>query len=60
MLVGGELHRNVLGQAVRLDMTELQVLPERSATSTFDILGISPNWTGDLSTEEFMRQVRSV
>ncbi|WP_157240671.1 hypothetical protein [Catenuloplanes japonicus] len=60
VLVGGELHRNVLGQAVRLDMTELQVLPERSATSTFDILGISPNWTGDLSTEEFMRQVRSV
>ncbi|WP_433793287.1 hypothetical protein [Actinoplanes sp. CA-252034] len=59
VLVGGELQRNIAGQALRLDMTEIRILPERTSVSAYDILGIAPGWTGDLTTDEYMQQVRS-
>ncbi|MEU5791446.1 hypothetical protein ABZ754_27445 [Micromonospora purpureochromogenes] len=56
--VSGELRRNSAGQPIQLDLTELAILPERLRVTAWDILGIAPNWTGDLTTEEFVRQAR--
>jgi hypothetical protein len=58
VIVAGELRRNAVGQPILLDMTELTILPEREVVSARDILGIAPDWTGDLTTEEFIRQAR--
>lgn len=58
VIAGGCLLRNRYGQAVSLELTELEVLQERSKVSARDILGIAPRWTGDLTTQEFVRQAR--
>ncbi|HEX5543602.1 MAG TPA: hypothetical protein VFX60_18965 [Micromonospora sp.] len=54
----GVLTRNAVGQPIRLDLTELRVLPEQVRVSASDILGIAPDYTGNLTTEEFIRHVR--
>ncbi|MFI7434258.1 hypothetical protein [Micromonospora haikouensis] len=56
--ISGELRRNAAGQPIHLDLTELMILPERRRVTAWDILGIAPSWTGDLTTEEFVRQAR--
>lgn len=56
--IGGELVRNSAGQPLRVDMTEMLVLPGRERVSAWDILGIAPGYTGDLTTEEFIRYAR--
>jgi len=56
--VAGELRRNAAGQPIQLDLTELTILPERRPLSAWEILGIAPKWTGDLTTEEFIREAR--
>ncbi|GAB3856516.1 hypothetical protein GCM10029963_53020 [Micromonospora andamanensis] len=56
--VAGELVRNPAGQPIRLDMTEMRVLPELKRVSAWDILGVAPDYTGDLTTEEFIRHAR--
>jgi hypothetical protein len=54
----GVLMRNSSGQPIRLDLTELQIIDEREPTSAWEILGLGPDWTGDLTTDEFIRQAR--
>lgn len=56
--VAGELLRNAVGQPIRLDMTELCELPPRETVSAWELLGTAPDYTGNLTTEEFIRQVR--
>ncbi|WP_159394022.1 hypothetical protein [Streptomyces sp. NRRL F-5755] len=60
VIASGVLQRNTEGQAVSLQMTDLEVLPDRrSPVDPAEILGINPRITGDLSTAEYLRQVRS-
>ncbi|WP_143659119.1 hypothetical protein [Streptomyces sp. SA15] len=60
VIASGVLQRNTEGQAVSLQMTDLEVLPEhRGPMDPADILGINPRITGDLSTAEYLKQVRS-
>lgn len=56
--VGGVLLRNAAGQPIRLDMTEMMVLPGREPVSAWDILGVAPDYTGDMTTEEFIAHAR--
>ncbi len=56
--VAGELFRNPAGQPIRLDMTEMRVLPDRERVSAWDILGVAPDYTGALTTEEFIEHAR--
>lgn len=59
VMVGGELTRNSLGQPVRLELTELHVLPERNHSLTaWDILGVAPDATGELTTSEYIELLR--
>ncbi|MET9826577.1 hypothetical protein ABZ038_34155 [Streptomyces sp. NPDC006349] len=60
VIASGVLQRNTEGQAVSLQMTDLEVLPDRRGPmDPAEILGINPRITGDLSTAEYLKQVRS-
>lgn len=60
VIASGVLQRNSEGQPVSLQMTDLEVLPDyRAPMDPADILGINPRATGDLSTAEYLKQVRS-
>ncbi|MEU9655028.1 hypothetical protein [Streptomyces chartreusis] len=60
VIASGLLQRNSEGQTVSLQMTDLEVLPDqRGPMDPADILGINPRITGDLSTAEYLKQVRS-
>lgn len=59
VLVGGTLRRNELGQAISIEVAELQVLPENFRPPAVDeLLGADPAWTGELSTVEYLARVR--
>lgn len=59
VLVGGPLTRNELGQVISIEVAELQVLPDGFRAPTVDeLLGIDPQWTGDLSTADYLARVR--
>ncbi|GAA4024977.1 hypothetical protein GCM10022247_56790 [Allokutzneria multivorans] len=59
VMAGGELTRNSLGQPVRLSLTELHVLPEKDSSLTaWDILGMAPSATGELTTTQYMDLLR--
>lgn len=59
VLVGGTLRRNELGQAITIEVAELQVLPEDFRAPTVDeLLGIDVDWTGELSTADYLARVR--
>jgi len=59
VLVGGPLTRNELGQVIRIQLVDLEVQPDDFRVPSVDeILGIDPNWTGTLSTDEYLAQVR--
>jgi hypothetical protein len=59
VLVGGTLRRNELGQAISIEVAELQVLPETFRAPTVDeLLGVDPGWTGELTTAEYLARVR--
>ncbi|MEU6398625.1 hypothetical protein ABZ867_16845 [Streptomyces cinnamoneus] len=60
VVASGVLQRNSEGQAVSLQMTDLEILPDsQSQIDPADILGVNPRITGDLSTAEYLKQVRS-
>jgi len=57
--VGGPLTRNELGQVIRIELVHLEVLPEDFVVPTVDdILGVDTNWTGSLSTHDYLARVR--
>lgn len=59
VMVVGELTRNSAGQAVRIDMVELHVLPQSERTLTaWEVLGVDRDFTGGLSTDEFLNRSR--
>lgn len=59
VLVGGPLTRNELGQVIRIELAEFQVLPDDSRSPAVDeILGVDPGWTGDMTTDQYLARVR--
>lgn len=58
--VRGRITRNARGQAIRVAITDLELLPDDDSRrpSTADVLGVDPNWTGGLSVDEFMDRAR--
>ncbi len=55
----GEITRNRRGQILSVDIERLEGLAEdRSVPSVDDLAGIATWYTGDLSTEEYLRSVR--
>lgn len=55
----GELSRNSLGQPVHMRVDSIRILKEPATTvSLSDIAGIDPNWTGELTSVEFVRRQR--
>lgn len=56
VMASGVLIRNSSGQAVRLDLMELQIIQHQdSPPSARDLLGLAPEITGDVSTLEYVR-----
>lgn len=59
VMAGGELTRNSLGQPIRLELTELHFLSDRDHSLTaWDILGVVPNATGELTTADYIELLR--
>lgn len=59
VLIGGPLTRNELGQVISIQVAELQILPDDYRTPTIDeLLGIDPDWTGSMSTADYLARVR--
>ncbi|MEU3494429.1 hypothetical protein ABZ747_13180 [Kitasatospora cineracea] len=59
VLVEGLLKRNIVGQPVSLVLSSLEPVAERgSSVDPWELLGIDPDFTGGLSTAEYMKQVR--
>lgn len=59
VLVGGPLTRNSEGQPLRIDLTELEALTSlTSVPRAWDLVGIAPNATGELSTDEYIERLR--
>jgi hypothetical protein len=59
VLAAGLLHRNKVGQAVRVTLKSLQIIPfENELPTVDDLVGISPDFTGDMTTDEYLRKLR--
>lgn len=59
VVVTGVVHRNAKGDPVKVDRPELRVLPEGVELPTArDLIGLVPDLTGDLSSEEYVRKLR--
>jgi hypothetical protein len=59
VLVGGPLTRNEVGQVIRIELVDLEILPDDFRVPTVDeMLGVDSQWTGELSTDEYMESVR--
>lgn len=57
--VAGIIHRNAKGQPLKIDQARLTVLPtEDELPTTVDFIGVDPYFTGDLSTDEYVRRLR--
>lgn len=56
----GKVKRNSQGQPIRVDVDNIELLPEGSLSrpSTNTILGIGKDWLDGLSVDEFLREVR--
>lgn len=59
VLAGGQLMRNSVGQPIRLELTEIQVLPVRDSLTARDLLGIAPGATGSMTTAEYIDELRN-
>lgn len=58
--VRGRITRNARGQAIRVAITGLELLPDDDSgrPSTAELLGADPEWTGGLSVGDFMDRAR--
>jgi hypothetical protein len=55
----GEVTRNRRGQILRVDIDRIELLPDvLAAPSVDELAGIAEWYTGDQSTEEYLRAVR--
>ena len=59
VVVSGMVSRNELGEPVSVDVDHLRMLKEEhELPSVADIIGIAPDITGNLTTEEYVRSLR--
>lgn len=60
VLVGGDVTRNAQGQAIRIEISEIERLPEDDSNmpSAHDMLGIAPDWLDGMTVDDYMRGVR--
>ena len=59
VMVSGIVHRNEKGQPLRITRSSFRVLPTRDELPTTEqLVGIDPQFTGDHSTDEYVRQLR--
>jgi hypothetical protein len=56
--VAGTVKRNIKGEPVTVDVQRLRILGDGPLPSTGELTGYDPGFTGDLSTEEFIRRIR--
>lgn len=57
--VSGLIRRNAKGQPLSVEQPRLSVLPPTDQLpSTDDLIGLDPDFTGDLSTDEYVRRLR--
>lgn len=59
-ILRGRIARNLVGQALRISVTNVERLPDdrEERNITRQLLGADPNWTGGLTVDEYMREVR--
>jgi len=59
VLTAGILQRNRVGQTVRVKLSRLEVIPpEDQLPSVDDIVGMAPDFTGGMSTDEYLEYLR--
>lgn len=58
--VRGRITRNARGQAIRVAIADLELLPDDDSgrPSTSELLGADPNWTDGVSVDDFMDRAR--
>ena len=58
VIVSGELWRGANSKPLRLAFTKLEVIDVDNLPSVADVSGIAPDFTGGLSSEEYVRRLR--
>ena len=59
VIVSGEISYNVEGKLLRVDVDRYRTLPDEDELPSLEkTLGIAPDFTGDQSTEEYIRSLR--
>jgi hypothetical protein len=56
--VSGTIRKNIKGEPVSVDVKNLRILGSGRLPSTGQLTGYDPEFTGELSTEEFIRRIR--
>ncbi len=57
--VSGLVHKNAKGEPVRVDLEEIRILrSENELPTTKEIGGIDPDFTGNMTTEDFIKDIR--
>jgi hypothetical protein len=60
VVVYGTVHFNYQHEPIRVDVEDLDILPrEEELPLPKDLRGIAPDFTGDLTTQEYLRSLRS-
>jgi hypothetical protein len=60
VIVRGDVYRNGRGEPLRIDVHHLRLIrPDDELPTVGSLTGSRPDLTGDLSTEEYMRDIRS-
>lgn len=60
VVLSGKVRRNARGQAIRIDVDRLELLPEGNTgrPSTEALLGVGADWLGGMTVDDFLREVR--
>jgi hypothetical protein len=59
VIAAGRIYRNASGEPIRVTLRSITVLPEaENLPGVADVVGSAPGYTGDLTTEEYMRRLR--
>ena len=58
VIVSGQLWRGANSKPLRLEFRKLRVIDFDSRRSLDDLIGIAPDFTGGLSSEEYVRRLR--
>ena len=58
VIASGQLWRDEHGEPLRLHVRKLEGIDTDNLPSVADVSGIAPNFTGGLSSEEYVRRLR--